>query len=329
MMSGPGKYFFACAALAIFSAGGMISLRADPINATVAVPVKLAPSPVQVFRDLLEMTPESRVGALLIRPPGMREPIEAKVKEYLALAPDERELRLQATELRHYLLLLMPLSATNRAALLAQIAEPMRSAVATRLDIWQIMPPPMQEEVLTNERMVRYFTQLGVLSPAERKELLRTMPEAERMTLEASIARWKAQPEKLRTNVFAQLNQLFELTGAEREQAMSKLSDAERDAMKQTLEAFSGLTPEQRQTCIRSFEKFANMSLAERRHFLKQAEAWQRMTPSERERWRAVVEKVPQLPPLPPGMMVRFTPEPPSAPPKAAPAPPGRATNGG
>ena len=71
------------------------------------------------------------------------------------------------------------------------------------------------------------------------------------------------------------------------------------------------------------------MSLAERRHFLKQAEAWQKMTPSERERWRKVVALVPQLPPLPPGMVMQLAPEPESTSTNTIPATPARATNGG
>jgi hypothetical protein len=248
------------------------------------------------------MTPEDRAGQLEIRPPGMREPIEAKVKEYLALTPEERELRLHATELRHFLSLLMPLHPTNRAPLIAQIAEPMRSAVEARLVVWNIMPPQMQEELLANEQVVRHFTQLGVMSAAQRKAMLDDMPADQRAKLEADIARWRALPETTRKGVFAQMSQFFDLTAPEREKAMRNLSAAERDAMKQTLVAFAALTPDQRQTCIRSFEKFAGMSLADRQIFLKKAEAWQKMTPSEREHWREVVTRVPQWPPFPPGM---------------------------
>ena len=280
------------------------SLLADATNA--ARSQMLAPSPVQEFRELLVMTPEARAEQLFVHPPGMREPIEAKVKEYLALTPEDRELRLQATELRHYLSLLMPLHPTNRAPLVVQIAEPMRAAVEARLEVWNIMPPAMQEEMLTNEQVVRHFTQLGVMSAVQRKAMLDAMPAEQRAKLEGDIARWRALPEGTRKGVFAQMNQFFELNAPEREKAMRKLSAAERDAMKQTLVAFSELTPEQRQTCIRSFEKFAGMSLADRQIFLKKAEAWQKMTPSEREHWREVVSKVPHLPPFPPGMEPRI-----------------------
>ena len=323
------KYFFAGAALVAVVVGVALPLRADSTNGVAAPPVTLGPSPVQVFRELLVMTPEERAGALTIRPPGMREPIEAKVKAYLALAPDERELRLQATELRHYLLLLMPLPATDRARLIPQIPESVRPAVAARMETWQIMPPSMQEEVLANEQLVHSLSQLGALSAAQRNKMLAAMPAGQRAKLEADIARWKTLAETTRKGVFAQLSQFFDLTPGEREKAVSKLSDAERDAMKQTVEAFSELTPEQRRTCIRSFEKFAGMSRMEREQFLKKAEAWQRMTPSEREQWREVVAQVPQLPPFPVGMVPHVGPVPPSAPPKTNPAMPVRATNGG
>lgn len=277
------------------------SLRADVTNAAVAFVPKLAPSPVQAFRQLLVLSPEDRAQQLELHPPGMREPIEAKVQEYLTIPAEDRELRLQATELRHYLLLLMPLHSTNRATLIPQIEEPMRTAVEARLVVWDIMPPSMQEELLLNEQVVRYFTQHG-----ERKSLLETMPAAQRMALETNIARWKALPQQARKNVFAQMGEFFDLTAPEREKAMKELSQTERDAMTQTLDAFNNLSPDQREVCIRSFEKFASMSLPERQMFLKKAEAWQKMTATEREHWRAVVTRVPELPPFPPGMDARM-----------------------
>ena len=286
-------------------------------------------SPVQVFRELLVKTPEERQELLSLRPPGMREPLDAKINEYLTLPPEERELRLQATELRFYLMQLMPLPATNRPALIAHIPEPMRTAVETRLETWNLLPPPMQEEVLENEQTVRYFTQLGIANEAQRKAALEAIPADQRVRLEADIARWQSLPEATRSRVFAQFRQYFDLTPAERGNALSQLSGPEREAMANTLEAFRGLTPEQRRICIRSFEKFASMNLVERQQFLKKAEAWQQMTPSERSRWRELVARVPQMPPLPPGML------PPLPPPPLPPLPKSRsgsapfATNGG
>lgn len=304
-MRGRGTKLVCLAAVGWMALGaGLPCLLAESTNAPVApVLTVLPPSPVQIFREFLVMTDAERAEQLSLRPEGLREPVEAKIKEYLAMPPEERELRLQATELRHYLLLLMPMPVTNRPALLAQIAEPMRTAVASRLETWNLFLPPMQEEMLQNEQMVRFFTQLGVADPARRRAMLAALPADQRAKTAADIARWQALPAETRNRVFAQFNQFFNLTPAEQHKTLASLSETERVAMSRTLEAFDGLTAEQRATCIRSFEKFANMSLAERQEFLKKAETWQRMSPTERERWRMLVEKVPELPPLPPGMI--------------------------
>lgn len=279
---------------------------AEPTNAPASAassPVTLAPSPVKVFRELLLKPPEEREELLSLRPPGMREPLEAKIKEYLALSPEERELRLQATELRHYLLQLMPVPATNRPPLLAQIPEPMRAVVTSRLETWNLFPPAMQDEMIENEQMVRYFTQLRGADATQREAILAGLSPAQQARVKSELARWQSLSDKDRSAIFTQLNQFFDLNPSERETALRKLSEPEREAMEQTLTAFGHLTPQQRAVCIASFAKFANMTLPERQLFLKQADAWQRMTPSERERWRELVTRVPDWPPLPPGML--------------------------
>ena len=311
--------------IALMLLAGTSGATATPTNAPPNPPVPMAQSPVRIFRELLVKSSAEREEYFSLHPTALREPLEMKIKEYLALTPDDRELRLQATELRFYLLQLMAIPPTNRPTILAQISEPMRSAVSARLELWNLLPPPMQAEVLENEQAVRYFTQLGVASEAQRKSLLDPLPADRRAKLEADIARFRALPEATRIRVFGQFNQFFDLSRAERDNALRHLSDPERKAMEQTLASFDQLTPEQRRNCIRSFEKFAGMSLVERQQFLKNAEAWQRMTPTERERWRALVARVPRFPPLPPG----FFPSPPLPPlPQSRPAAALLLTNG-
>src|SRR3974390_3057723 len=77
-------------------------------------------SPVDLFRQLLAMTPEEREAFLTNRPPQTRDRILAKIDEYQALDPNERELRLRATELRWSLWPLMQESPDQRPARLAQ-----------------------------------------------------------------------------------------------------------------------------------------------------------------------------------------------------------------
>ena len=77
------------------------------------------------------MTPAERENYLTNRPPEIRARILAKVREYEALDPNERELRLRATELRWYLLPLLHESPTNRAARLAAIPDDLQPLVKT------------------------------------------------------------------------------------------------------------------------------------------------------------------------------------------------------
>ena len=100
----------------------------------------------------------------------------------------------------------------------------------------------------------------------------------------------------------ARFQEFFELNAAEKEKTLGTLSAAERAQMEKTLATFQNLSPEQRRYCIESFRKLAGMSGRERLAFLQKAEAWEKMTPSDRKAWRELVHRLPQMPPLPPGL---------------------------
>lgn len=277
-----------------------------PAAATVVVPVALVPSPVQVIRELLARPETERGEMLAMYPPGLREPVEAKVREYAAMPAETRELRFLATDLRHYLTQLLPLDVSSQDAALLQVPESIRDAVKARLIKWPILLPQMKEEMLANEQVVRYFTRIGITSERDRQLLLDITPPEVRAPMEKRIAEWNALPEETRTRVFTQVNEFFELTPEEREKSLRILSGPERDAMRETLSSFSNLRPDQRELCIQSFERFSRMSLGERREFLQKAEVWSRLTAAEREQWRELVNQVPNLPPFPPGFVPRL-----------------------
>ena len=116
------------------------------------------------------------------------------------------------------------------------------------------------------------------------------------------------QPRKIAANV----NQFFALTPEEKQSALDTLSDAERQQMEKTLQAFGQLPPDQREECERAFAKFAGMSASEKEEFLRNARRWAQMSPADRQAWRDLVKNVPEWPPLPPGFI---TPPPPPMPP--------------
>jgi hypothetical protein len=238
------------------------------------------------------MPPVERQQQLTIYPPPIRQGIEAKIQEYEDLDPNERELRLRATELRWYLLPLLRESLTNRAALLAQVPDELRDLVQSRLDQWKILPEPLQQEFLEHERVLHYFARVGSTNGAPAPgDWGRTPPEE-------ALADWKVLSEDQRKRIADQVNRFFALTPEEKEATLNTLSDAEREQMENTLEAFGNLSKEQRIQCIHAFARFASMSAAERREFLKNAERWSQMSPAERQTWRDLVANVPPWPPM-------------------------------
>jgi predicted Fe-S protein YdhL (DUF1289 family) len=263
-------------------------------------------SPVNLFRQLLAMMPAEREFFLTNRPPEIRKRILAKVDEYEALDPDMRELRLRSTELRWYLTPLLRESPATRAARLVQVPDDIRTLVEDRLNEWTILPPPLQQKFLENERVLHYFTRVDVTgSPPE---------NAGRGPSNDEQARWNALSETQRRQIAGQINKFFELTPVEKQKVLGTLSDVERQQMEKTLQSFDKLPPGQREECVRAFAKFSGLSTADRAEFLKNAQRWSQMSPAERQTWRDLVANVPEWPPLPPGFIT---------PPPQPPLPPG------
>lgn len=271
--------------LALCAAGQLLVIPAPaqdspapvPPGKLLSVPAGIMPpapqSPVEYFRKLLTMTPQERADYLTNRPPEVRERIVAKVREYLVLAPDERELRLRATELRWYLTPLFRTAPDSRQAALAQVPEDLRGLVNSRLERWDALPPELQQELLANDRPLHYFAHVDPTNAVT------------------------ADPGQQK--IAEQFNRFFDLAPEEKQKTLNTLSDAERAQMEQTLQAFDKLPPAQRAKCIRAFAQFAGLSAAERAEFLKNADRWSQLPPQERTAWRDLVAQVPLWPPVP------------------------------
>ena len=250
------------------------SVRFSAAPTNILPPLPQAQSPVNFFRHLLAMSSAERTASLTNRPVEVRARILAKVREYQALGPDERELRLRATDLRWHLTPLLRVPVTERDRRLALVPDDLRGLVTTRLAQWDILPPPLQQEFLANDKVLHSFAHVeGTNQPAPTPE---------------------------QQQIAEQFNRFFELTTAEKQQTLGTLSAAERAQMEKTLQSFEKLPPQQRIICVRNYAKFAGMTAAERAEFLKNAENWSQMSPRERQTWRDLVAHVPQWPPMPP-----------------------------
>lgn len=252
------------------------SSNAGPVANLAAPPFPPLKSPVDAFRALLLKSVAEQQKLLAVRPLDVRERIFNKLQEYRALTPEERELRLQATELRYYLVPLLSVPATNRAAQLALIPQPTRDLVEARLRYWSLLPPPLREVLLTNQQTVPFLIQPPGKTNA-------SPPSAD----------------GVRRRMFDTVERYLELTEKEKEKTLSNFPQAEREQMELTLATFEQLTASQRARCVRSFTRFATMNPEERQDFLKNAERWSQMSLTEREAWRELVNRAPILPPLP------------------------------
>lgn len=279
-MTRHGATFLGLASLLVIltvHAGNTPAVPPTPVSAgtnALLPPVPQPVSPVAFFRQLLVMTAAERSQALANRTPETRARIMMKIREYLVLDPNERELRLCATELRWYLTPLLRQSPDTRSNSLARVPDDLRGLVESRLRQWDILPPPLQAQLLENEKAMQYFAQVRTNNPAT-----------------ASVEQ---------QHLSEQFNQFFELTPKEKAKTLGTLSEEERAVMDKTLKTFEKLPPQQRILCIRNYAKFAGMSAAERTEFLKNAEQWSKMSPAERQSWRNLVAQIPQMPPMPP-----------------------------
>jgi hypothetical protein len=253
------------------------STWAQTNRVVITPPMPAMKSPVDSFRALLVMPMAERRQFLATRNTNAQARLVEKIREYQGLTPEERELRLKATELRWYLQPLMHSPATNRPAQLAMIPENLREMVAARLEQWDRIPPPVQQMFLTNEQAAGYLAR--VETPTNYPPLPPTPQIRQRMA--------------------ARINQLFDLTSSEKETVLATLSETERQQMEKTLDAFQKLSPAQRRQCLISFKQLADMTPAERQEFLKNTQRWSQMTPAERQSWRELVSVAPTLPPTP------------------------------
>ncbi len=270
--------------------------------------------PVEYFRELLAMTASQRRRSLVDRSPESRERILVKLQEYEALPPDDRELRLQATELRWHLGPLLATAPSNRVSVISLIPVEQRALVEARLELWDKLPGEAQRALLENQFTIAYFSDIkGASGPAQERALNAMNPQS-RKRLENGLARWHQLPEAERQQLLQRFSQFFDLTPAEKKKALATLSEPEQRQIEKTLKSFYGMSPAQRARCIRGFNEFAAMSPADRRQFLGNAARWNTMTPDQRQAWRDLVAKL-SLPPMP------YDFAPPPMPPRVRPLP--------
>lgn len=290
----------ACAAIAF--GGGAVADQAPAPAATAGRPVPAPPlPPVPLdFRQLLAMTPAEREKTLATRAPQDRQLLEAKLKEYDALSPEEREDRLKSLQLRLYLRPLMKMDQSNRVERLATIPEADRELITKRLKLWDQLSPELQKEFLDNEFALRILLQPELAVPVG--SFNATLSPQQRMAIEKAIERWRLLPEGERRRIHEHFQIFFELDDAEKNKRLEDLTDGERRQIERTVRMFESLPPQKREACLAGLERFTQLPKQEREQFLKNAQLWQNLSPEQRKLCRELVMRysIPQPPPVPP-----------------------------
>jgi hypothetical protein len=272
---------------------------------------------VEQFRRLVAMTPAERDQWLAGRSEKAQAYLRAQLREFDALPPPERELRLRLLRLRYYLVPLMKSAPAERPPLLAQVPATERPLIVARLADWDGLPADQQQELLRDEKALDSFAVFSTATEAERRAMIERATPERRQRLETELARWQSLSAEQRERLARHFNRFFSLDDPEREKVLELLSAPERRRTERMLAAFEQLPPEQRTRCLAALNRFITMTPAEREQFWRQAARWESMPPEERRAWRAFTA---DLPPMPPGLGPN-QPAPP-APPPLPPAPP-------
>lgn len=273
--------------------------RLPPSGGTNHATRRWTNSPLDSFRQLLAMNPVEREKALAEKPERLRGFLAGRLKEYDALRPDERELRLRLSQLRFHLLPLMRHGVTNRAERLAAIPADDRKLVEDRLQQWDSLPAALRQEVLESEWLVHTVLRFQSSPPAQQQEILASMSPERRTRLESDLATWHALPAEKRTGMLKHFNQFFELSDREKSKILATIPDAQRPQMEKTVHALEKLPAEERSRCMKSLERFAAMTPQEQVEFLNNADRWAKLSGTEKDAIRRLVT---QFPPLPPGL---------------------------
>lgn len=305
----------AIASAQVPSAPSAASPTASPATAPAAlssVPPNTARTPVDFFRQLLTASPAAREPMLASRPATERALLLAKVREYEALTPAERELRLNATQMRWHLKNLLPADARQRAAYLAALPPAERAVLEPRLKNLEQLPPRLQSEARSSQTVIHYYSRPVTPPVPPGLVPIAHQPAATPAPVPAPAPSTSRNP---RQTTVEQFRRFFELNDRDRARALERLPEAERQSLEQLMQELDHLPGPLRTLCMDALQKFATLSPREQAEFLRSASRWQALTPGERETWRDFVTELPPLPPgfgeppLPPGF------EPASAPP--------------
>ena len=261
----------------------------DPVEAEKAMLMPVIQPPLALFRGLLTMTPAQREKRLTDWPPEKRARLLAKIHEYEAMTSAARERVLAATELHWYMQQFLQNTSTNRALQLSQVPKSYTNKIKETLAQWDILPPPLQQEVLAHETTREYFM---VGSHARTNASLPIIPPP----LRQELTRLESLAPEQRRQTYANFQRFFELSPAGKQEILNSLPVIERQQVEATLAGLDRLPREQRNLGLKSLGQLAGLTDEQLREFFSNASRWKQLSPAEQQTWLKLVSHLPPLP---------------------------------
>jgi hypothetical protein len=187
-------------------------------------------SPIAEFREWLKATPTQRTEALAARHPQNRKILEEKISQYLSLSEEERERRLDASELRWYLRTLMEQPVDVRAARLEKAPEHLRKTIQERLKLWDAVPLNAQKKILENELTIEqktiqdYLQEFFKLPEQKQEKALNSFQPRERSEISKTLTVFRQLPPGERSKTTAAFSKFATMGRDERLVFLNKVN---------------------------------------------------------------------------------------------------------
>ena len=272
-----------------------------PSRSTVelpAVPPLPISTPVARFRKLLAMSQNEQQATLAERSTASRSVIERKLREYESLPPADRESRLRAMEFHHYMQALMSAPAPVRGVWLKSVPVEYLALCEERLRLWTVLPDELQHYLKEREATLSWLTRWEGSSTSERKDLLASLPQDQRMAMEKDVTRWQSMSAIQREKAWKATRHMFELSPQDQQRVLISLVESNRIPAARFVESLRQVSVSQREMYLDGFKKFSQMDVADRARYVKGWERWKQFSETERDVWRQLQARVPKPSPI-------------------------------
>lgn len=293
LSAGPGWVWTLEAQTAPVSAAPATPVARASTNDVQGLPFPTFRPPTEVFRDLLKLTSAQLDQRLTNQQPQLRRQLKDKIQEYQAMPPAAREARLHATELHEYLQFYIKNPPLNRSQQLKSVPDEYRQEVSDRLTQFDILPPALRQEALSQPSTADYFVGPGFAASRV------TPPVPQLSSSPAPIKAISELPDAERAQLFSSMEDFFELDPKDQQKIIAAVPADQRGQVARVMFQIKNLPSEQREQTLQVIRTVAAMNDQQRQQFFNSAERWQAMSESERAIWLRLVSHLPPPPTLP------------------------------